>query len=310
MKDTAISWAHHTINFWRGCSKVSAECKNCYAETIMEKIMGEDFATRAFRFEAAKKEALKFNAAAAKEGKRYVIFTLSMGDFFDPLGDEIRPQVWDVIRQTPYIDWMILTKRPQLIVDRLPKDWGDQGWANVWLGTTCGTRRKYRCEYSGEWMTPFDRVDILRKIPARIRFISAEPLLEDISDLDLTGIHWLAAGGESGPEWDVPGRTMNISWAANLYDRCVANDTAFLFKQVSARKSEHGVNALNLYLAERDGVRIDPRTCELIRQWPVQYLDHELMPFDEVGENHPARLGMYDWKSYKGGLVMITIGAA
>jgi protein gp37 len=264
MEDTKISWAHHTINFWRGCSKVSAECRNCYAETIMEKIMGEDFATRSFRFEAAKKEAIKLNAKAAKVGKRYVVFSLSMGDFFDPLGDSIRPKVWEVIKETPWIDWMILTKRPQLIVERLPKDWGDHGWSNVWLGTTCGTRKKYRDGYSGEWMTPFDRVNILRKIPARIRFISAEPLLEDISDLDLTGIQWLAAGGESGPEWNVPDRRMNVAWAAALYEQCEKANVAFLFKQVSARKSEQGVNALNLYLAERDGNRIDPRTCELI----------------------------------------------
>jgi len=231
------------------------------------------------------------------------VFTLSMGDFFDPAGDDIRPEVWKVIRDTPWLDWMILTKRPQLIADRLPDDWGEHGWDNVWLGTTCGSRKKYRCEHTGVWMTPFDRVDILRKIPARVRFISAEPLLEDISDLDLTGIHWVAAGGESGPEWNLPDRKMNIAWAANLYERCVANDVAFLFKQVSARKSEQGVNALNLYLAERDGKRIDPGTCELIRNWPVQHIDHELMPFDEVGPTHPSRFSRFDWKAYREGTV-------
>lgn len=90
--------------------------------------------------------------------------------------------------------------------------------------------------------------------------------------------------------------TMNISWAASLYDQGVANNTAFLFKQVSARESEHGVNALNLYLAERDGVRIDPRTCELIRNWAIQHIERELIPFYAVDADHPARFGMYDWK--------------
>lgn len=91
-------------------------------------------------------------------------------------------------------------------------------YPNVWLGATCGVRSSY------------PRVDALRTIPARVRFISAEPLLESLADINLSGIHWLVAGGESGPKF----RTMYMEWARELRDRCHAQGVGFFFKQESA----------------------------------------------------------------------------
>jgi protein gp37 len=293
-KDTKISWAHHTVNWWTGCSKVSAECKNCYAEALVKR-MGRSFADRKMRVAAAMKEAYAYDAQAKALGKRAIVFTNSLADFFDPAADTERDAIWEVIRRTPNLYWMILTKRPHLIAKRLPSDWGD-GWENVWLGTTCGSKKAYRCDHTGALMTPLDRVKALQAIPCRVRFISAEPLLEDISAIDLTGIHWIAAGGESGPEWNYADRRMNIAHAAALYEKCKAEGIRFLFKQASHQFTERGINALNLYRAEQVGERIDSKTCELIREYPVE-ADGKLMQFNPPGPS--ARFSMSDWRDYK-----------
>jgi protein gp37 len=109
-----------------------------------------------------------------------------------------------------------LDEAPQLIPRRLPADWG-QGWPHVWLGTTCGVRDSY------------PRLDALREIPAVVRFISAEPLLESLADIDLGGFHWLIAGGESGSGF----RPMLNEWALELRDICAREGVGFHFKQHS-----------------------------------------------------------------------------
>jgi protein gp37 len=283
MKDTPISWCHHSCNFWSGCNHVSRECDGCYIFPIIKR-QGHDPKKVRPGSIATISQAFKWNLEAKAAGKNFLVFTCSMGDFFHPQGDKWRDNAWDVIRLTPHIYWMILTKRPERILANLPKDWGD-GYPNVWLGTTVGCRESYK------------RADILRKIPARIRFISAEPLLESIADIDLTGIHWLAAGGMSGPRHVQD--AMQLEWAAELYDRCKAEGVAYLFKQVSAFRSEQGVNALNLYLAKRNHKKIDPATCKLIRNHPK--MERELMPFPLVGPAHKGRFTMAKWEKYKSG---------
>lgn len=279
MKNTVISWAHHTINWWTGCTKVSAECRNCYAESI-EKRAGKNFALRkptAYAFQAAR----RYNEDAGLAGKRAIVFTNSMSDFFDPAMDEARADIWKAIAAAPNLYWLILTKRPHLIPERLPADWGHTGWENVWLGTTCGSTQRYRCEYTQQWMTPLDRVDVLRSIPARVRFVSAEPLLTDIAPrMTLDGIGWVAVGGESGREWRYADRHMRIEWAANLYRKCWERDVRFLFKQASQRFTERGINALALQLGKHTGDGVVPETCDLIRQYP-RIADGQLMPFRE-----------------------------
>jgi protein gp37 len=180
--------------------------------------MGKDF-TEPWRTKTWH-DPFKWNAKAPEMEKqlarRVRVFCASLTDFFLREADGWRSEAWEVIRQNQNLDFLILTKRPSLIEKRLPADWGS-GYPNVWLGTTCGVRSSY------------PRVDVLRTIPARVRFISAEPLLESLSDINLSGIHWLIAGGESGPKF----RPMEESWAVELRDLCRIMKVAFHFKQHS-----------------------------------------------------------------------------
>jgi protein gp37 len=128
-----------------------------------------------------------------------------------------------VIRRCPNLIFQILTKRPERIADGLPNDW-DAGFPNVWLGVSV-ERNDY------VW-----RADVLRTIPAAVRFVSAEPLLEPVPDLTLTGIDWLIVGGESGPGF----RPMDHEWARQLRDRALAEGVAFFFKQSAAPRTEMG----------------------------------------------------------------------
>lgn len=151
-------------------------------------------------------------------------FCASLTDFFIQEADQWRDEAWEVIRRCNEMDWLILTKRPQLIPRRLPAHWGD-GWPHVWLGTTCGVRDSY------------PRLDALREIPAAVRFISAEPLLESLADINLDGFHWLIAGGESGPGF----RPTEEKWATKLRDLCLARDgVGFHFKQHAAFRPGQG----------------------------------------------------------------------
>jgi protein gp37 len=175
-------------------------------------------------------DPLKWNRQAPEFeknlGRRVRVFCASLTDFFIQDADQWREEAWDVIRECTNLDWLILTKRPALIRARLPADWSawKNGFFNVWLGTTCGVRSSY------------SRVDALRKIPTTVRFISAEPLLESLADINLTGFHWLIAGGESGSGF----RPMREQWALELRDICARQAVGFHFKQHSAFRSGQG----------------------------------------------------------------------
>jgi protein gp37 len=155
--------------------------------------------------------------AAVKAGKRIKLFTCSLSDFFHEGADQWRAEAWDVIRKCPDVDFLVLTKRAERMERHLPADWGE-GYKNVWLGVSVGVNKTI-------W-----RADYLRKVPAIVHFISAEPLLESIaSDLDLTNIQWLIAGGESGEVH----RRMKREWADELRLKCEAANVTFFFKQSS-----------------------------------------------------------------------------
>jgi protein gp37 len=114
------------------------------------------------------------------------VFTCSISDFFSARADEWRAEAWKIIHDTPSLVWFVLTKRPERIASHLPPDWG-MGYPNVWLGTSTGCRQT------------LNKMDTLCGIPAALRFVSVEPLLEDISrDINLEGFGWIATGGESG----------------------------------------------------------------------------------------------------------------
>ncbi len=248
MENSKITWTDHTWNPWIGCRHVSAECDHCYADTMVTNRMGRDFSV--VQRTKTWKDPIKWNrnaqVLAAEMGRRVRVFCASLTDFFIQDADPWRDEAWDVIRRCTEMDWLILTKRPALIAPRLPEDWG-QGWPHVWLGTTCGVRSSY------------PRLDALRKIPAAIRFISAEPLLESLADINLDGFHWLIAGGESGSGF----RPMREDWALELRDICSRKSAArpsgvgFHFKQHSAFRPGQGAELCGKMHHEPPLVQID-----------------------------------------------------
>lgn len=290
-ENTGISWADHTINFWWGCSKVSPACEHCYAERLDARFHRDNVAPsmaaskpgavhwgpgapRLLRVEAATQEAMRYQRRAVKEGRRFRVFTNSMSDFFEDRRDLDAPRLaaLDVIRQTPDLDWMILTKRPEKILELLVRAavqtepgvpeqetlrcwlnaWtsGREAPRNVWLGTTAESQ---------EWADK--RVPELLKVPGAVRFLSMEPLLGpvDLTSIKLTvspgffgdclqwyhlphgypdawpGLNWIIAGGESGPH----ARWMDPEWASSLRDQCRDAGVPFFFKQWSQFEKGH-----------------------------------------------------------------------
>ncbi len=219
---TAIEWTEHTFNPWWGCRKVSAGCTNCYAEALARRY-GHDVwggpSRRTFGDEHWR-QPLRWNAAAIEEGRPHRVFCASMADVFDeeaPASEQER--LWDLIEATPWLHWQILTKRPHRIADCLPTAWRAAPPANVWLGT------------SVEGPAVLDRIDELARVPAAVRFLSVEPLIQRIPTLPLTGIHWVIVGGESGAR----SRPMARAWVRSIRDRCVAAGVPFFFKQWGGR---------------------------------------------------------------------------
>lgn len=229
-KETKISWAHHTFNSWWGCMKVSDGCKNCYAENLADRfgypnIWGPAGSTERRTFKDKHwAEPLLWAKVAAALGERQRIFSGSMCDWAEdhPTANAERPKLWELIRQTPGMDWLLLTKRPENIPNVLPDDWGPQGYANVWLGTSI------------EDMRVAGRLDALAAVPAVVRFVSYEPALGPLDQLGaaVSLADWWIYGGESGPDF----RQDQDDWARWLRDSCADTRTAFWYKQQSARK--------------------------------------------------------------------------
>jgi protein gp37 len=156
-----------------------------------------------------------------------LIFVNSMSDLFhDDVPIEFIRQVLDVIRDTPQHTYQVLTKRAQ----RLSRVAGDLEWpSNLWMGVSVESRR-----YTF-------RIDHLRKVPAAVRFVSAEPLLGPLGEFDLDGIHWVIAGGESGAN----ARQLKYEWVAELRDHCTSANVAFFFKQWGGRTPKAGGRELD-----------------------------------------------------------------
>jgi protein gp37 len=220
---TKISWTKHTWNPWQGCDKVSPGCAHCYMFTARE-AWGQD-PWKVTRSKTTWILPLGWEHAAEQMGEKQLVFTCSYSDFFHADADEWRAEAWEIIRRTPHLTYQILTKRPELIRDRLPADWND-GYNNVWLGVSIENPR-----FCG-------RRDALVEIPALVHFISAEPLLADISgELNLDHIEWLIVGGESGPGF----RPMDYAWARSLRDGSRREGVPFFFKQSAGARSEMGI---------------------------------------------------------------------
>jgi len=223
MKDTTISWTDATFNIAWGCRKVSPGCAHCYAERLSARygfgVWGPRGPRRTFG-EAHWNEPLRWNAEAASQGERRRVFASSMCDVFEdhPTIDAERTKLWPLIDATPSLDWQILTKRPERIRPSLPRDWGEQGRPNVWLGVSIESAEYVR------------RADVLRTIPAVVRFVSYEPALGPLADaLVLSGLDWVIYGGESGARH----RAHEVQWARDLRDKCRRAGVAFFYKQGS-----------------------------------------------------------------------------
>jgi protein gp37 len=231
-KNSKIEWTHHTFNPWWGCTRVSAACKHCYAEAwskrVGKKVWGPK-APRRFFGDAHWNGPKKWNEEARARGERARVFCASMADVFEARKDldASREQLWDLIEETPHLDWLLLTKRPERILKtvRWSADWP----RNVWVGTTVEDQE------SAE-----ERLPHLARIPAAVRFISAEPLLSELNIGNWLGssIDWVITGGESGPH----ARPSSPSWFRNLLIQCMQANVPFHFKQWGDWAPGQGIN--------------------------------------------------------------------
>lgn len=262
-ENSAIQWTDNTWNPWRGCTKISPGCANCYmftdqrrygrdpAEVVRTKTWGDPF---------------KWQKAAEAAGRTELVFTCSWSDWFHKDADPWREEAWAVVKKCKNLTFQILTKRADRIKDNLPSDWG-QGYPNVWLGVSVENQK---C--AGE------RIPKLLGVPAAVRFLSCEPLLGPVnlskfhigwsrcpscnqasdpneeqplgSEIYCSGcgnpnrlpvdghhLHWVIVGGESGHE----ARTFRQEWARSLRDQCKAAGIALFMKQMGPK------NTITLY---------------------------------------------------------------
>ena len=205
MENSKISWTDHTFNPWIGCSRVSQGCVNCYAENMMDhryhRAKWGPGQARQLTSDANWKKPLAWNRVAAAIGRRFKVFCASLADVFDAeVPQEWRERLWRLIAETPNLDWLLLTKRPENFNFL---SWPTDGvpYPNVWLGVSAENETE-----------ALKRIPILRAWNAAIKFVSAEPLLGDISSVDFSGIDWIIPGGESGSG----ARPINIEWVRSL----------------------------------------------------------------------------------------------
>jgi protein gp37 len=209
---SAIEWTEHTWNPTTGCTKISPGCKHCYAEGMAARLqaMGASGYDRGFALTLQPARLMQ----PLQRKKPTVYFVNSMSDLFhEEVPDSFLDQIFAVIEQTPQHTYQILTKR----ADRLPIYFAHRRCPpNVWLGVSVEDRKH-----------GIARISHLRQVAASIRFLSIEPLLEDLGTFDLTGIHWVIVGGESGPK----ARPMHETWVASIQAQADAAQVAFFFKQ-------------------------------------------------------------------------------
>ena len=212
MAESAIEWTEHTWNPVTGCTKISPGCKHCYAETMSRRLtaMGAPGYENGFALTLHPERLHQ----PMKRKTATVYFVNSMSDLFhEDVPDQFIERILEVCTATPQHTYQVLTKRAERLQGffrsrRCP--------TNVWLGVSVEDRK---------YGVP--RIAHLRKVVAPVRFLSVEPLLEDIGKIDLRGIHWVIVGGESGAK----ARPMEQAWADNVRRQALAQDVAFFFKQ-------------------------------------------------------------------------------
>jgi len=228
-----IEWTDATFNPWRGCTKVSPACANCYAENDLSVklhgILWGDNAQRAIKAESGWEQPLAWNRKAEREGRRMRVFCGSLCDVFEDRPELVKPRfrLYDLIEETPWLFWLLLTKRPQHI-------------ARIWRVTSAGIRlNNVGLGVTVESDDYTWRIAELLRCPAALHFVSAEPMLGGLDlrpwlPVDTIGgvemeplIRWVIAGAESGPKR----RPTDIAWIRSLRDQAVTAGIPFLLKQ-------------------------------------------------------------------------------
>jgi protein gp37 len=237
MGKTKIEWTHrplpdgsfapgYTFNPWWGCTKVSPGCKLCYAETLSKRT-GFDIwgptANRRFFGDKHWNEPLRWNREAQERGEPSLVFCGSMCDIMEIHDDTVigigldigRTRLWSLIDDTPWLIWLLLTKRPENAFDLLPKPWRSQLPFNVWFGVSAENQARMD-----------ERAPILLQIPTLVRWFSLEPLLEDVRTPMWSD--WNIVGGESGAGC----RPMELEWARNIRHASTLQETPLFMKQL------------------------------------------------------------------------------
>lgn len=234
MAKSAIEWTEVTWNPVTGCDRVSAGCDNCYALTLSKRLkaMGaEKYQNDGDPRTSGPGFGVTIHPASLSQPYRWTkpatVFVNSMSDLFHakvPLS--FVQDVFDVMADTPRHTYQILTKRSvrlRRLADKI--DWP----TNVWMGVSVEEPKVY------------SRIDDLREIPAAVRFLSCEPLIAPLPSMNLEGIDWVIAGGESGPNH----RPMEPEWVENIRDQCGSADVPFFFKQWGGRTPKQHGRSLN-----------------------------------------------------------------
>lgn len=297
---TGIQWTDATFNPWWGCTKVSRACRRCYAATFAARWVrwGPDVPPRELSAEHWR-QPLRWSEQAKREGVRRRVFCASMADVFErrdnehgPTLDRLRARLWELIEQADGLDWQLLTKRPEKMQDMAPAAWRS-GWPrHVWAGATVENQD-----------TAEERIPHLLAVPAAVRFLSCEPLTGPIKlthmDVErhpaaqvaepigwywinaLTGrnddmarpcpdaprLHWLIAGGESGPGAE----PSHPDWFRSLRDQCERASVPFFFKQWGDWQEGSGMERQHDRIVLNDG-RVMTGTDEVggdtFNRWP------------------------------------------
>lgn len=237
-KETSIGWTDHTFNLWWGCVHDGPECDNCYAEAWAKRtghaVWGYNSARRFFG-DKHWEELAKWDRAALRDGVRRRVFVMSMGDIGERLRGEVgeamnvaRSRFWLIAESCSNLEFQLLTKRPQNIPGLVPPQWLDHWPRHVWVGTTAGTQQGL--ERRGKY---------LARIPAPIKFLSCEPMLEPlrIPEPFFKWLSWCIIGGESGAH----ARSFDVDAALSLVSQLQVGGVPTFFKQMGSKPvGRHG----------------------------------------------------------------------
>ena len=214
--DTSIEWTSATWNPVTGCTKISQGCKNCYAERMAKRLHAMGSERYQNIFDVTLHEDLI--ARPRSWAKPRMIFVNSMSDLFhESVPLEFIAQIFDTMQACPQHVFQILTKRSQRLADLAP----DLTWSpNIWIGV------------SVENQSVIERIYHLQSVPAKIRFLSCEPLLGPLDNLPLNNVEWVIVGGESGPG----ARPMKRDWVLSILEQCRSHKIPFFFKQWGGTK--------------------------------------------------------------------------